>query len=47
LFGAPPKVVSIRLGNCSTRDIELLRRSSFTALTDFAADTTTALLVLE
>lgn len=33
LFGAPPKVVSIRLGNCSTREIELLLRSSFATLT--------------
>jgi predicted nuclease of predicted toxin-antitoxin system len=47
LFGTPPKVVSIRLGNCSTRDIELLLRSSFAVLTHFAADTTAALLVLE
>jgi predicted nuclease of predicted toxin-antitoxin system len=47
LFGAPPKVVSIRVGNCSTGDIELLLRSSFAALEDFAADASAALLVLE
>jgi predicted nuclease of predicted toxin-antitoxin system len=47
LFGAPPKVVSIRLGNCSTRDIELLLRSSFAAVGDFAADPSAALLALE
>jgi len=27
LYGAPPKVIWIRLGNCSTRDIEALLRA--------------------
>lgn len=47
LFGPPPKVVSIRRGNCSTRDVEQLLRSSFAAISDFAADPSAALLVLE
>lgn len=47
LFGAPPNVVSIRRGNCSTQEIELLLRSSLALLSDFAADESAALLVLD
>ncbi len=28
LFGPPPKVVWVRLGNCSTSDVEKLRRAT-------------------
>ena len=47
LFGPPPKVVWIRRGNCSTRDIEDLLRTRYQDLVMFAADTTAALLILE
>ena len=47
LFGSPPKVVWIRRGNCSTRDIEDLLRTRLEDLITFAADTTAALLILD
>jgi predicted nuclease of predicted toxin-antitoxin system len=47
LFGAPPKVVWMRRGNCSTRDIENLLRTRLEDMVTFAADTTAALLILE
>ena len=46
LFGAPPKVVWVQLGNCSTRDIEGLLRRSQADLDTFEADTEAALLAL-
>ena len=33
--GAPPKVVWIRLGNCSTNDVERLLRSQYEAVRGF------------
>jgi predicted nuclease of predicted toxin-antitoxin system len=47
LFGPPPKVVWIRLGNCSTREIEDLWRSRYEDVVTFAADVTAALLILD
>jgi predicted nuclease of predicted toxin-antitoxin system len=47
LFGPPPKVVWIRRGNGSTRDIEDLLRTRYQDVVTFAADTTAALLILE
>ena len=38
LFGAPPKVVWVRLGNCSTTDVANLLRRSFEAIEIFEAD---------
>lgn len=38
LFGAPPKVVWVRLGNCSTSDIEDLLRRHVQTLEEFEAD---------
>jgi len=46
LFGAPPKVVWIQLGNCSTRDIELVLRARHGELLAFAGDPDSALLVV-
>jgi predicted nuclease of predicted toxin-antitoxin system len=38
LFGAPPKVVWVRLGNCSTTDVENLLRDHVNALNIFISD---------
>lgn len=46
VFGHPPKVVWLRLGNCSTSDIEGLLRNGETAITMFLADATASLLTL-
>jgi predicted nuclease of predicted toxin-antitoxin system len=32
VFGYPPKVMWVRLGNCSTSDVEQLLRSNFAAI---------------
>ena len=47
LFGPPPKVVWIRRGNCSTRDIEDLWRARHTDVVAFSSDVDAALLILE
>ena len=47
LYGAPPKVVWILVGNCSTRDIEQLLRGQRDQLEAFAANEDAALLVVE
>ena len=46
VFGNPPKVVWLRLGNCSTRQVEELLRRDFDAIKLFYADETVSLLVL-
>jgi predicted nuclease of predicted toxin-antitoxin system len=46
LRGAPPKVVWLRLGNCTTEDVEHLLRSHWSRLEAFAADPVAALLEL-
>lgn len=46
LFGPPPKVVWIRLGNCSTAEILALLRSRKAALQSFLEDSEAAFLVL-
>jgi len=38
VFGYPPKVVWVRLGNCSTSDVERLLRMNFTAIKTFYDD---------
>lgn len=38
VFGYPPKVVWVRLGNCSTSDVEGLLRENFGAITEFYDD---------
>ena len=38
LYGAPPKVVWIRRGNCSTSDVELVLRAHVLAVFEFGAD---------
>ncbi len=46
LFGAPPKVVWLQCGNCSTTDIETILRKHKNDLEQFALDTDTAFLQL-
>ncbi len=46
LYGPPPKVVWVRLGNCSTADIERELRDSSSLLTEFESDVDAAFLIL-
>lgn len=46
LSGAPPKVVWLRLGNCTTQDIEDALRRNGVTLTEFAARDEAAFLVI-
>ena len=46
VFGNPPKVIWLRLGNCSTRQVENLLREDFGIIKLFHADETVSLLAL-
>jgi len=46
LFGPPPKVVWVRLGNCSTADVESLLRRNVSSITVFFDDPDTSFLAL-
>ena len=46
LLGYPPKLVWVRLGNCSTSDVENLLRKHFVAIEAFAADDYASFLTL-
>lgn len=46
VFGNPPKVIWVRLGNCSTSDVENLLRREFDVIKAFYADDTVSLLAL-
>jgi predicted nuclease of predicted toxin-antitoxin system len=46
LFGPPPKVVWVRLGNCSTSEIEHLLRRHIAALRTFDTDEFASFLIL-
>lgn len=46
LLGHPPKVILIRLGNCSAEAVEALLRVSYPALLAFEQDAGAALLAL-
>lgn len=46
LFGFPPKVVWVRLGNCSTSDVERLLRRHAGAIEEFAKDDYASFLTL-
>ena len=46
LFGNPPKVIWLRLGNCSTTQAENLLRREFEAIQAFNEDSTVSLLAL-
>jgi predicted nuclease of predicted toxin-antitoxin system len=46
VFGFPPKVVWVQLGNCTTDEVEQAIRKYFTAIKDFYEDAEAAFLVL-
>ncbi len=46
VFGAPPKVVWVRLGNCSTQEIVAAIRAAAQALRSFDDDPASAFLIL-
>ena len=46
LYGAPPKVVWIRVGNCTTDEIEQLLRKHSPTVHTFGGDPSQALLVI-
>ena len=46
LLGFPPKVIWIRRGNCSTREIELLLRDNYEAIVALSDDPDTGILTL-
>ncbi len=46
VFGQPPKVVWVRLGNCSTADVEKLLRKNFIIIQAFHEDDYAAFLSL-
>lgn len=46
LFGAPPKVIWIRLGNCTTAEVASVLRSRHRDILAFEADPAAALLLL-
>ncbi len=46
VFGNPPKVIWLRLGNCSTRQVETLLRRDFEAIKLFYDDKNLSLLAL-
>lgn len=46
VFGNPPKVIWLRLGNCSTSDVENLLRRDFDIIKRFYEDDSVSLLAL-
>jgi predicted nuclease of predicted toxin-antitoxin system len=46
LAGAPPKVIWVRLGNCSTRDVERVLRSQYEAIRRFLEEDRETCLLL-
>ncbi len=46
LLGFPPKVVWVRLGNCSTSDVEMLLRKHAAIIEFFAEDSYASFLIL-
>ncbi len=46
LFGAPPQVIWLRLGNCRTDDVESVVRTRFIDVLAFTRDHDAALLIL-
>ena len=44
--GFPPKVIWIRRGNCSTREIESILRENYTAISALGDDTESGILAL-
>jgi predicted nuclease of predicted toxin-antitoxin system len=46
LYGFPPKVLWLRLGNCTTAQVETLIRSQVKIIADFADDPSASVLTL-
>ena len=46
VLGHPPKLVWVRLGNCSTSEVERLLRRHFSAIVTFHQDTEASFLAL-
>jgi predicted nuclease of predicted toxin-antitoxin system len=46
LYGFPPKVIWIRLGNCTTAAVETVLRSRLSDIQSFEADTMASFLIL-
>jgi predicted nuclease of predicted toxin-antitoxin system len=46
LEGSPPKVVWLRLGNCTTAEVERVLRAAFDAIQDFERDAAVHVLEL-
>lgn len=46
IFGYPPKVIWVRLGNCSTNDVENLLRREFAIIEKFYQDEYASFLAL-
>ena len=46
VFGFPPKVIWVQLGNCTTAEVEQVIRKDFDAIKAFYEDTEAAFLVL-
>ena len=44
--GFPPKVIWIRRGNCSTKDVEMILRESYSAISNLSEDEETGILTL-
>lgn len=47
LRGSPPKVVWLRLGNCTTGDLERTLRNASQLIADFAADPAAGVLEIQ
>lgn len=46
IHGIPPKVIWLRIGNCTTDAVEQVLRRSYAQITAFALDNTTSVLEL-
>lgn len=46
VYGFPPKVIWLRLGNCSTFDAELMLRRNYSWIADFSTDDQNRILYL-
>src|SRR4051812_39131355 len=46
LLGSPPKVIWVRLGNCSTNAVDQLLRFHIQDVKDFESDATATILIL-
>jgi predicted nuclease of predicted toxin-antitoxin system len=46
LYGAPPKVIWVRLGNCTTADIETILRNRLDEIRQFSSDDAATFLIL-